>query len=118
MNKINVFIVMNKIPYAHAFAVIARIKENSYSYCSKYYTTEMYIQTYSGTIFLVGNYNDQTIPNKVKTKIVLAPDPKRNFGSPREKKYHKKEKRKSKVQYMEDVGRLATIENHAKIQQH
>ena len=77
---------MDKIPCAHALAVIAKIKGDSYSYCSVYYTTDMYIRTYMGAIFPLGDHNDWNVPEEVKARVVLAPDQKRKSGRPKEKR--------------------------------
>lgn len=63
---------VNKISCAHALAIIAKIKKNSYSNCLVYYRTNMYIQTYSGTIFPLGDRNDWNVSDEVKTRIVLV----------------------------------------------
>ncbi|XP_022888669.1 uncharacterized protein LOC111404142 [Olea europaea var. sylvestris] len=77
---------VDKIPCAHALAVIAKIKEDSYSYCSVFYTTNMYIQTYSASIFPLGDHNEWNVPDEVRARIILAPNPKRKSGQPKEKR--------------------------------
>ncbi|XP_022891806.1 uncharacterized protein LOC111406650 [Olea europaea var. sylvestris] len=57
---------VDRIPCAHALAVIAKIKEDSYSYCLVFYITNMYIQTYSASIFPLGNYNEWNVPDEVR----------------------------------------------------
>ncbi|XP_022856458.1 uncharacterized protein LOC111377563 [Olea europaea var. sylvestris] len=62
---------VDSISCAHALAVITKIKEDSYlySYCSVFYTTNMYIQTYSASIFPLGDHNEWNVPDEATESI-------------------------------------------------
>ncbi|XP_050229160.1 uncharacterized protein LOC126678298 [Mercurialis annua] len=50
-NKVQI----DKIPCAHVVAVIRKCNKNPLLYCTKYYMTETYINTYNHTVYYMTN---------------------------------------------------------------
>ncbi|XP_022843192.1 protein FAR1-RELATED SEQUENCE 5-like [Olea europaea var. sylvestris] len=78
---------VDQLPCPHALAVFASMKMDPYEYCSYYYTSEAFRNTYQETIFSVGNPAEWTVPNDVHDIVVIAPNQKRSCGRPTEKRF-------------------------------
>ncbi|XP_022871448.1 protein FAR1-RELATED SEQUENCE 5-like [Olea europaea var. sylvestris] len=78
---------VDQLPCPHALAVFASMKMDPYEYCSYYYTSEAFRNTYQETIFPVGNPAEWIVPNDVHDIVVIAPNQKRSCGRPTEKRF-------------------------------
>ncbi|XP_062114260.1 uncharacterized protein LOC133825316 [Humulus lupulus] len=65
---------MDEMPCGHALAMMKEMHLDPYIYCSDYYTTKTWRQTYEATVYPVGNQRTWDVPNYVKEIIVLPPD--------------------------------------------
>ncbi|XP_022849883.1 uncharacterized protein LOC111371973 [Olea europaea var. sylvestris] len=78
---------VDQLPCPHALAMFASMKMDPYEYCSYYYTSEAFENTYQEIIFPVGNPAEWTVPNDVHDIVVIAPNQKRSCGRPTEKRF-------------------------------
>ncbi|XP_075489471.1 uncharacterized protein LOC142528314 [Primulina tabacum] len=70
---------IDKIPYAHAIAVIYGAKLDLYDFCSPYYSSQMWAFAYADTIYPVPIANEWNIPDHFKYNV-LPPDVKMKRG--------------------------------------
>ncbi|XP_022869492.1 uncharacterized protein LOC111388900 [Olea europaea var. sylvestris] len=69
---------VGQLPCPHALAVFATLKFDVFDFCSYYYTTDAYVNTYKEIVMPVGKRAKWSLPNDVKSIIVLAPNQKRS----------------------------------------
>ncbi|XP_050217675.1 uncharacterized protein LOC126668527 [Mercurialis annua] len=91
----NIFQI-DRIPCAHAVAVIRKYNKNPLLYCTKYYMTETYINTYSHTVYPMTNKSTWNIPQEVKEVIVLPPESRTKSGRPKKKRFVAGHEKRSK----------------------
>ncbi|KAM6587013.1 hypothetical protein CsatA_009618 [Cannabis sativa] len=63
-----------ELPCAHVLAVIKEINLNVYNYCSHYYTTRTWLETYNESIYPVHNHTTWDAPQNIKDILVLPPN--------------------------------------------
>ncbi|XP_022895293.1 uncharacterized protein LOC111409479 [Olea europaea var. sylvestris] len=78
---------VDQLPCPHALAVFASMKMDPYEYCSYYYTSKAFRNTYQETICPVGNPAEWIVPNDVYDIVVIAPNQKRSCGRLTKKKF-------------------------------
>ncbi|XP_022875690.1 uncharacterized protein LOC111394152 [Olea europaea var. sylvestris] len=78
---------VDQLPCPHVLAVFASMKMDPYEYCSYYYTSEAFRNTYQETIFPVGNPAEWIVPNDVYDIIVIAPNQKQSCERPTKKSF-------------------------------
>ncbi|XP_022861745.1 uncharacterized protein LOC111382105 [Olea europaea var. sylvestris] len=78
---------VNQLHGPHALTVFTSMKMDPYEYCSYYYTSEAFRNTYQETIFPVGNLAEWIVPNDVHNIVVIAPNQKQSCGRPTEKRF-------------------------------
>ncbi|KAM6574976.1 hypothetical protein CsatA_023303 [Cannabis sativa] len=78
---------LDKLPCAHALAVIKERNLNVYNYCSGYYTTGTWLETYSSSTYPVHNHTTWDVPQNIKVIIVLPPNQKIRSGRPRKRRF-------------------------------
>ncbi|XP_060960939.1 uncharacterized protein LOC115723662 [Cannabis sativa] len=78
---------IDELPCAHALAVIKEMNLNVYNYCSNYYTTRTWLETYSGSTYLVHNHTAWDVPQNIKDILVLPPNQKIRSGRPRKRRF-------------------------------
>ncbi|XP_055960976.1 uncharacterized protein LOC126672216 [Mercurialis annua] len=76
----------DKIPCAHAIAVIRKYNKDPLLYCSKYYMKETYINTYGSTVYPMTNKSTWNTPQEVNDVIVLPPESRTKSGRPKKKR--------------------------------
>ncbi|XP_022858473.1 uncharacterized protein LOC111379345 [Olea europaea var. sylvestris] len=71
---------VDQLPYPHALVVFASMKMDPYEYCSYYYISEAYKNTYQETIFSIENLAEWIVPNDVHDIVVIAHNQKYSCG--------------------------------------
>ncbi|KAK2655441.1 hypothetical protein Ddye_008493 [Dipteronia dyeriana] len=62
------------LPCSHALAPIRHCKKKIGDFCSNFYKTSTWLESYSGLIFFVGQPSEWNTPEKVCVEVVLPPD--------------------------------------------
>ncbi|XP_062100632.1 uncharacterized protein LOC133806558 [Humulus lupulus] len=57
----------------HALAMMKEMNIDPYDYCSHYYTTKVWLETYDATVYPVGKQQHWELPDFFKDIIVLPP---------------------------------------------
>ncbi|XP_062100209.1 uncharacterized protein LOC133806090 [Humulus lupulus] len=65
---------MDEMPCGHALSMMKEIHLDPYVYCSDYYTTKTWLQTYEAIVYPVGNQRTWDVPNYIKEIIILPSD--------------------------------------------
>ncbi|XP_050211779.1 uncharacterized protein LOC126661941 [Mercurialis annua] len=86
----------DRIPCAHAVAVIRKYNKDPLLYCSKYYMKETYVNTYNHTVYPMTNKSTWNTPQEIKDIIVLPPESRTKSGRPKKKRILGGHEKKSK----------------------
>ncbi|XP_062094046.1 uncharacterized protein LOC133800089 [Humulus lupulus] len=78
---------MDEMPCGHAIAVMKEMNLDPYNYCSHYYTTKTWFETYESTIYSVGNQHNWDVPQYVKDMIVMPPFEKVKAERPKKRRF-------------------------------
>ncbi|XP_062103350.1 uncharacterized protein LOC133814401 [Humulus lupulus] len=70
----------------HALAVMKEMNIDPYDYCSHYYTTQLLLETYDATVYLVGKQQHWELPDFFKDIIVLSPFERVKAGRPKKRR--------------------------------
>ncbi|TXG63211.1 hypothetical protein EZV62_010205 [Acer yangbiense] len=79
---------LNGYPCFHAVAVLQRMGEDLYNYCSKYYTTETFRSTYTESINPLPPVDKQ--PVDIESEQILPPPLRRASGPPKKRRIRSK----------------------------
>ncbi|XP_048228336.1 uncharacterized protein LOC125369593 [Ricinus communis] len=64
---------VDEIPYPHTLAILKEMNQDSYDYCSEFFTKETMIARYQAMIYPISNQSNWNIPTKIKEILVLPP---------------------------------------------
>ncbi|XP_062118713.1 uncharacterized protein LOC133832378 [Humulus lupulus] len=76
----------DEMPSGHALAVMKEMNIDPYDYCSHYYTTNVWLETYDATMYPVGKQQHWELPNFFKDIIVLPPFERVKAGRPKKRR--------------------------------
>ncbi|KAK0572686.1 hypothetical protein LWI29_035455 [Acer saccharum] len=74
------------LPCCHALAAIRFCKKKFGDFCSDFYKTSTWLESYSGVIFPVGHPSEWNTPEEVRSEVVLPPEWRPQAGRPRKKR--------------------------------
>ncbi|XP_047320567.1 uncharacterized protein LOC124924596 [Impatiens glandulifera] len=74
------------LPCTHALAAAHTHKLDAYEFCSRYYSTESWINAYAETCYLVCHHDSWNIPENIKQRVCLKPPIKVKKGQPQTKR--------------------------------
>ncbi|XP_062100719.1 uncharacterized protein LOC133806641 [Humulus lupulus] len=63
----------DEMPYGHTLVVMKEMNIDPYDYCSHYYTTKVWLETYDATVYPVGKQQHWELPDFFKDITVLPP---------------------------------------------
>ncbi|XP_062112915.1 uncharacterized protein LOC133824070 [Humulus lupulus] len=75
----------DEMPCGHALAVMKEMNIDPYDYCSHYYTTKVWLETYNATVYPVGKQQHWELPDFFKDIIVLPPFERVKTGRPKKR---------------------------------
>ncbi|KAL5541880.1 hypothetical protein UlMin_009590 [Ulmus minor] len=64
---------LEQLPCAHAMIDIRHRKRDVYEFCSDYYSSACWKETYAGVVYPLPHQGDWVIPNEVRENKVLPP---------------------------------------------
>ncbi|XP_062080313.1 uncharacterized protein LOC133785066 [Humulus lupulus] len=76
----------DEMPCAHALVVMKEMNIDPYDYCSHYYTTKAWLETYDATVYQIGKQRDWELPDFFKDIIVLPPFERVRVGRPKKRR--------------------------------
>ena len=86
---------IQEIPCAHAAAVLRKLHQQPYEYCSIYHKKETMLATYKETVYPIPGREQWDIPEEIKKIVVLPPHGKVQLGRPRKRRLRAKSEKKS-----------------------
>ncbi|TXG65495.1 hypothetical protein EZV62_006770 [Acer yangbiense] len=93
---------------SHALTAIRFCKKKFVDFCSDFYKTNTWLESYSGLIFPVGHPSEWNTPPEVRYEVVLPPDWRAQAGRPRKMRVPSAGEHGSKIRHVEN-GSLANI---------
>ncbi|XP_060959148.1 uncharacterized protein LOC115700082 [Cannabis sativa] len=77
---------IDEMPCAHALAVMKEMYLDPQNYCSDYYSTKNWLETYEATVYPVGKQSNWDIPQEIKDIEILPPLERVKAGRPKKKR--------------------------------
>ncbi|TXG68965.1 hypothetical protein EZV62_003900 [Acer yangbiense] len=87
------------LPCSHALAAIRFCKKKFVDFCSDFYKTNTWLESYSGLIFPIGHPTEWNTPAEVRSEVVLPPEWQAQAGRPRKIRIPSTGKHGSKTRY-------------------
>ncbi|TXG69643.1 hypothetical protein EZV62_004578 [Acer yangbiense] len=87
------------LPCSHALAAIRFYKKKFVDFCSDFYKTNTWLESYSGLIFPIGHPNEWNTPAEVRSEVVLPPEWRAQAGRPRKMRVPSAGEHGSKIRY-------------------
>ncbi|XP_062113180.1 uncharacterized protein LOC133824319 [Humulus lupulus] len=84
------------LPCEHALASARDRGISPYSLCSRFYTVEVWLSSYGGSVYTLGNEESWVIPNDIGSMMIAPPLVKQKAGRPKKKRRLSKGEKNSK----------------------
>ncbi|XP_062103762.1 uncharacterized protein LOC133814871 [Humulus lupulus] len=78
--------IKDEMPCGHALAVMMEMNIDPYDYCSHYYTTKVWLETYDATVYPVGKQQHWELPDFFKDIIVFPLFERVKAGRPKKRR--------------------------------
>ncbi|XP_060969462.1 uncharacterized protein LOC133036748 [Cannabis sativa] len=77
---------IDEMPCAHALVVMKEMYLDPQNYCSDYYNTKNWLETYEAAVYPVRNQSSWDIPQEIKDNEILPPLERVKAGRPKKKR--------------------------------